>query len=64
MFDVGSFENDAIDIFLQPSIIHPLGVYTFGMSIAGIRHVDSYNAVFSISVYAIRVSKHRSSIDF
>ena len=34
------------------------GVYTFGMSIDGIRHVDSWGAAPPISIYEIRVSEH------
>ena len=39
----------------QPNIVHVLGVSTFGMSIAGIRHVDSWGVAPPTSVYAIGV---------
>ena len=58
----------------QLKIVHPYGVFTFGMSIAGIRHVDSWGAfgksiagirhvdscgaTSPISIYAIGVSEH------
>ena len=37
----------------QPKIVHLSRVYTFGMSIAGIRHVDSWGA-FGMSIAGVR----------
>ena len=37
----------------QPKIVHHSRVYTFGMSIAGIRHVDSWG-VFGMSIAGVR----------
>ena len=37
----------------QSKIVHHLRVYTFGMSIAGIRHVDSWGA-FGMSIAGVR----------
>ena len=42
----------------QSKIVHHSRVYTFGMSIAGIRHVDNCGATSPISIYAIGVSEH------
>ena len=64
----------------QSKIVHHLRVYTFGMSIAGIRHVDSWGAfgksiagirhvdscgaTSPISIYAIGVSEHWANNSF
>ena len=50
--------------FSQPKIIHSSGVYIFGMSIVGIRHVDSWSVASPISFYEIRISEHWSNIGF
>ena len=42
----------------QQKIVHPLGDFTYGMSIAGTQQVDSWGAVSQTSVYAIGVSEH------
>ena len=64
----------------QPKIVHHSRVYTFGMSIAGIRyvdswgvfgmsitgdrHVDSCGVASPISIYAIGVSEHLANYGF
>ena len=42
----------------QLKIVHPYGVFTFGMSIAVIRQVDSWGIVAPTLVYVIGVSEH------
>ena len=42
----------------QSKIIHHLRISTFGMSIAGIRHVDSWGVVPPTSVYLIGASEY------
>ena len=66
--------------FSQPKIVHPSRVYTFDMSIVGIRHVDSWGAFGTsivgvwyvdscgvaslISMYAIGAFEHWANNDF
>ena len=45
----------------QLKIVHPYGVFTFGMSIAVIRQVDSWGIVAPTSVYVTEVSEHRAT---
>ena len=71
--DVGSIENGFIDIFLgygkpasnivvimtRAHLSQPkFELYTFGMSIVGIQHIDRWGAAPPISVYEIRVFEH------
>ena len=48
----------------QSKMVHPFGVYTLDMSIADIRHINSWDAATLISTYAIRIFEHWSNYDF
>ena len=74
IFDVGSVENDFIDVFddlemvviiarthlSQPKDCSSVGVYIFSICIVSIRHVDSWSAAPRISVCTIKIFEHWS----
>lgn len=59
--EAGSVVNIAITHLSRPKIVHPFGASTFGISIVGIRHVDSRGVVLPFSVVPTEVCEHSTN---